>query len=86
MIGFKGGRLNIREGVWEELMVSVETEEQTEELELVELEDRVREESRMEEDSDSKNDDQWGSWRGLYFGMFREKQNSKELMQKMKLY
>ena len=40
----------------------------------------------MEEDSDSKNDDQWGSWRGLYFGMFREKQNSKELMQKMKLY
>ena len=47
-IGYKGGQFIIREGVWEELMVSVETEEETEELVLVELEDRVTGESRME--------------------------------------
>ena len=46
-IGFKGGHFKTREDDSEELTVSVETEEETEELELVELYNKVTGESRI---------------------------------------
>ena len=48
-IGFKGGRCKIEEGVWEELIVSVETEDVTDHLlESAEVEDKGTGGSRME--------------------------------------
>ena len=47
-IGFQGGRCKIRENVWDELIVSVETEEETDGLESVELEEDETGVFRME--------------------------------------
>ena len=48
-IGFKGGRCKIEEGVWEELILSVETEDVTDHLlESAEVEDKGTGGSRME--------------------------------------
>ena len=47
-IGFEEGRCKVKEEVSEEFLGSVETEEETEEVESVELENKTTGESRME--------------------------------------